>query len=269
MTVRHALALIVPVTLTALAPAASAHPTGHDGEPAPLHVDDSYDECFFDLHPELTQSEFDRFAKEGSMVMHDHQLTSAEAIGQGEVAVSLDYTRTAVDDSKGAWNNTMSHPTEDHYLGHSFAFPRLGVAVGVSRRVDVGAWGTLSPGANYGFVGISSKVTLLEQDDRMPVSVAVRPTAVSLLGPDELFVADAGVDVSVSRNFNGLSPYLGFNGHTAIAFERSDEVELDNGTASYLAAFVGVSYAWKKLRLAAEAEAGPLTTYAARLGGSF
>ncbi len=271
MSIRLAL-FTVPtlLTLTALEPTAAAHPSGHDGDPAPLHVDDSYDECFFDLHPELTQEEFDEFAKEGSMVMHDHLLASAEAIGPGQVAVSLDYTSTAIDDSKGAWNNTMSHPTEDHWLGHAIAFPRLGVRMGVSRRVDVGVWGTLAPQANYGFIGLESKVTILEQDESMPVSFAVRPTAVSLVGPDELVVFDTGVDFAVSRNFMGLSPYAGFTGHTTIAFERSDEVELDHpGTAAYMAAFAGVAYDWKNLRLAAQAETGPLTTYAARVGGSF
>jgi hypothetical protein len=269
MNPRPVLAAIVPLTLTALAPAALAHPTGHDGDPAPLHVDDSYESCFFDLHPELTQAEFDEFAREGGVVMHDYQLAGAEPIGKGQIEVALDYTRTVIDDSKGAWNNTMSHPTEEHYLGHVRAFPRLGARVGVARRVDVGVWGTLDPMANYGFLGVQSKVTLLEQHESMPVSVAIRPTASTLLGPDELIVADLGVDVSVSRTYKGLSPYLGFAAHTTGAFERSDDVDLDPGTSANMAAFAGLSYGWKALRVAAHAEAGPLNVLAARVGGSF
>ena len=261
MTPRTLIAVTVPMALAALAPIARAQPA--------LHVDDSYDECFFDLHPELTQQEFDEFAREGGVVMHDYQLASAAPIGKGEIEVALDYTRTVIDDSKGAWNNTMSHPDEDHYLGDVRAFPRLGVRVGVSRRVDVGVWGTLSPGANYGFVGIQSKVTILDQDEAMPVSVAVRPTASALVGPEELLVADFGVDFSVSRNYKGLSPYLGFAAHTTGAFERSDDVDLDPGTAAHMAAFAGLSYGWKALRLAVHAETGPLTVYGARVGGSF
>jgi hypothetical protein len=267
---RLVLATLFFASITAIAPSVSAHPGGHDGTPAPLHVDDSYDECFFDLHPELTQAEFDEFAREGSVVMHDYQLGSAEALGRGEIAISLDYTSIGgIDDSKGAWNNTMSHPTDDHWLGHTLAFPRLSVRMGVSRRVDVGVWGTLAPGANYGFIGLESKVVILEQGEDMPVSFAVRPTAVGLLGPDELLVADTGIDFSVSRHWKGLSPYVGFAAHTTIAFERTDDVDLDPGTAAYTSGFVGLSYQWKHLRVAAQAEAGPLTTYALRLGGSF
>lgn len=269
MNTRHALAAILPLALTTLAPTASAHPTGHDGVPPPLHVDDSYDSCFFDLHPELTQAEFDEFAREGGIVMHDLQLAGAAAAGPGVIDVSLDVTYTVIDDSKGAWNNTMSHPTADHYLGHERQIPRLGARVGVHRRVDVGVWGTLDPLANYGFLGVQSKVTIVEQDDSTPVSAAVRPTVVGLLGPEELLVVDLGVDVSVSRRWKGLSPYLGLSTHTTAAFERSDDVDLDPGTAAHVAAFAGVAYAWKGLRVAAQAETGPLTVYALRVGGSF
>jgi len=264
-------AILSAASLVALAPAATAHPN-HDGDlrdDVILHVDDSYDSCFFDLHPELTQDEFDEFTKEGSFVMHDLQLSGAEALGRGQVEVNLDYVSTGVDDTKGAWNNTMSHPTADHYLGDRIASPRLAVRVGVSRRVDLGVWGTLDPQSNYGLVGIHSKVTILEQDADMPVSVAVRPTAVSMLGPDELLVADIGFDLSVSRNYKGLQPYLGISSHGAASFERSDEVDLDPGEAWYSSAFAGLAYGWKNVRLAAEANTGPLTTYGMRLGGNF
>ncbi|MBZ0232339.1 MAG: hypothetical protein K8M05_08305 [Deltaproteobacteria bacterium] len=265
----HATLAAITVTLTSMAPIALAHPDGHDGTPAPLHVDDSYDECFFDLHPELTQAEFDEFAREGGVVMHDLQLASAEAMRPGDFEVSLDFSRTVIDDSKGAWNNTMSHPTSDHWLGHTRAFPRLSARAGVSRRVGVGVWGTLDPRANYGFLGMHSKVTVVEQDDATPVSVAVRPTAVALLGPEELLVLDLGIDASVSRSYKGLSPYVGLAAHTTAAFERSNDVDLDPGTAWTTAAFAGLAYAWRGVRVAAHGEAGPLNVLAARVGGAF
>src|SRR5262245_15655267 len=120
MTARRTLAAIVPMALTAIPSVALAD------DPPVLHVDDRYSECFFDLHPELTQAEFDEFAKEGGVVMHDLQLASAAPIGKGRFEVALDYSRTVIDDSKGAWNNTMSHPQADHWLGDVRAFPRLG-----------------------------------------------------------------------------------------------------------------------------------------------
>jgi hypothetical protein len=270
MTKHTILTTTISATLALLSARAMAHPDGHDGSPDPLHVvDGSYSECFFDLHPELTQDEFDQWAKEGATVMHDNQLAGAEAIGRGQIEVSVDYNSTAIDDSKGAWNNTMSHPDADHYLGHNLAFPKINVRVGVSRRVEVGTWGTLNPWSNYGFVGLSSKITVLEQRGDMPVSVAVRPTAVALLGPKELFAADTGADFSVSRYYKGLSPYAGIGAHTSIAVERSDQVDLDPGTAAYMTAFAGLAYQWKKLRVAGEAQTGALTTYAMRIGGSF
>ena len=256
--------------ILALPSIALAHPTGHDGEPvAGLHVDDSYANCFFDLHPELTQSEFDEFAKEAGAITRFHQISSAETLGRGNFNVSLAMAETPVDDAKGAWNNTMSHPEEDHYLGHEVAFPRIIVRVGVAERVDVGAWATVDPNASYGFVGLDSKISILRQDENNPVSIAIRPNASALLGPKEVWVGNAGVDVSVSRNYKGLSPYLGFSAMTSVAVERSDEVDLDPGTSNDLVAFTGLSYNWKKLSMAAEAEVGPMTTYALRIGGNF
>jgi len=234
-----------------------------------LHVGNAYDDCYFDLHPELTQAEFDEFTREGSALLHDQQLAGAEALGRGVVHVSLDYASTAVDDSKGAWNNTMSHPAADHYLGNRLAFPRLGVRVGVASRVDVGAWGTLNPNSNYGFIGLDTKVTILRQDERMPVSFAVRPTAAALLGPEEVLVSDLGFDLSVSRLYKGLAPYAGLSAHTATGLERSPDVDLDTARQSYSGAFVGLSYRWKQLFVAGQADAGPLTTYSMRLSGVF
>lgn len=264
MTTRTTLAAI-PMTLSMMAPMAVADP--HDS--LILHVNPAHKECFFDLHPELTQAEFNQFAKEGSVVMHDLQLASAAPIGRGQWEVSLDYSRTVIDETDGAWNNTMSHPTADHWLGNVRAFPRLSARVGVSQRVDVGMSGTFAPWANYGFLGAQSKVTILRQDEAVPVSVAVRPNAMALLGPEELFVLDAGADVSVSHEYKGLAPYVGFAAHTTGAFERSMDVDLDPGTAAYMEAFAGLSYGWKGLRAAAQAQTGPLNVLAMRVGGSF
>jgi hypothetical protein len=255
-----------PISLSAMLLAGMAS-TGA-AEPM-LHVGNAYDDCYFELHPELTQAEFEEFTKEGSMLVHDSQLASAEALGRGVVHVMLDYSSTAIDDSKGAWNNTMSHPAADHYLGDRLAFPRLGVRVGVASRVDVGAWGTLNPTSNYGFLGVETKVTALRQDEAMPVSVAIRPNLAALLGPDDLFVADFGIDLSVSRSYKGLAPYVGLSGHSAAAIERSPNVDLDAATPSYTTAFGGVSYQWRKLFVAGQAETGPMTTYAMRLSGTF
>lgn len=268
-TSKQTISRLTIVATLALPIAALAHPKPSTDHELPLHVDDRYDSCFFDLHPELTQEEFDTFAGEAGTMTRFHQNGSAETLGKGKFDIGLAITSTPVNDDKGAWNNTMSHPDAEHDLGHEVAFPRLVARVGVSDNVDIGAWGTLDPNANYGFTGIDLKVGLLKQSAEMPVSVAIRPSVSSMYGPSEVFVVNSSVDLSVSRNWSGLEPYAGVGASANVAVEMSDDVDLDPGQSRNVLAFVGVSYQWKGIRAAAQVETGELETTSLQLGGNF
>src|SRR3972149_3644232 len=106
-----------------LAPApASAQQSGTRGPAPQLHVNDAYRSCFFDLHPELTKDEFGEFAAELGSVLRFRQLGDTTPLGRGHVDISVQFASPPIDDAKGAWNNTMSHPAADHYLGRSISF---------------------------------------------------------------------------------------------------------------------------------------------------
>lgn len=256
------------VAILAPAPAGAQYPD--NGKPAPiLHVNPAYDSCFFDLHPELTQGEFEEFAHEIGSIARFRQLGDATTLGKGKLDVSLQYSNTPIDDSKGAWNNTMSHPAADHYLGQAIAFPAIVARYGVSDRVDLGAWGTINPQSNYGLVGIDSKIVLLRQGPSRPVSVSVRPSITSLVGPSELWAGNMSVDLSVSRAFGPVSPYVGVVASSSLAIERSKDVDLDPATADGSLAYAGLSYRWRALMLSAEVEKGTVFSYAFRIGTRF
>jgi len=234
---------------------ASAHDSRDNsaGEPV-LHVSPAHSSCFFDLHPELTQAEFDEFADEVGSIARFRQLSDATTLGKGRFDLSLQYTNTSVDDAKGAWNNTMSHPSATHYLGDAIALPRLVARYGVSDRVDLGAWGTLNPHSNYGLVGIDSKIVLMRQGPSRPVTVAIRPSVSALVGPSEVWAGNASIDVSVSRAFGSVSPYVGFASSGSMAIETSDDVSLDTAYGSDSLVYAGVEYRWRALVVSAELE---------------
>lgn len=193
-----------------LIPASVSAQSSSKSSTAPiLHVNDAYNTCFFDLHPELTKEEFNTFAAELGSILRFRQLGDSATLGKGKVDISMQYASTPIDDDKGAWNNTMSHPTADHYLGESISFPRIVARFGVSNRVDVGAWGGVAPGANYGLVGADTTIALLRQGPTRPVSLSIRPSVTSLVGPSEVWAGNASIDVSVSRAFGHFSPYGG------------------------------------------------------------
>jgi hypothetical protein len=163
----------------------------------------------------------------------------------------------------------MSHPTADHYLGSALEFPRLVARLGVSDSVDIGAWGGLDPNANYGLVGVESKIVLMREGPGRPVSLSIRPSLTSLVGPSELWAGNASIDISVGRTFGAFSPYVGVATSGSVAVERTDEVDLDRAWASGNVAYAGVSYGWKSLQITAEVERGALFSYGFRIGKRF
>ncbi len=256
--------------LATLVAAPAGAQTTTTSRPAPiLHVHDDYSSCYFDLHPELTKAEFKEFAGELGSVLRFRQLGDTSTLGKGRFDISLQYTRSPIDDSKGAWNNTMSHPTADHYLGSALEFPRLVARVGVSDSVDLGAWGGFDPHANYGLAGIDSKIVLMRQGTGRPVSLSIRPSVTSLFGPAEVWAANASIDVSVGRTFGAFSPYVGVATSASLAVERSNDVDQDPAWAEGSVAYAGISYGWRGLQVTAEVEKGALTSYGFRIGKRF
>lgn len=235
-----------------------------------LHVDKAYDSCFFDLHPELTEGQFQQFAAEGGQVVRFRQMSAATTLGKGNFDVSMNYAYFFLDDEKGAWNNTMSHPEADHYLGQELGFPQLSLRVGLTDRVDAEAFGTVNFLSNYGFAGVASKIAILRQSPSMPVSVAVRPSVSGLMGPSEVQVVNASTDIAVSRTVvRGLSPFAGVTGSITAAIDSSDDTDVGNQAAARTVAFVGVEYRFGHLIAAAQAEISDLPALGLRLGGTF
>ena len=254
-------------SLVSTSASAQSSPTGRTAPT--LHVSGAYRASYFDLHPELTKREFEEFAGEAGSILRFRQLGDTTPLGKGKVDISVQFTSTSIDETKGAWNNTMSHPTANSYLGRSISFPRLVARVGISNRVDVGAWGGFDPRSNYGLAGIETKILVLSQESGKPVSVSIRPSVASLFGPAEVWAANASVDVSVSRAIRNFAPYVGVATTASVAGERSTDVDFDPATATASVVYAGVSYRLRGFQLSVEAEKGALVSYGVRIGRRF
>jgi hypothetical protein len=139
----------------------------------------------------------------------------------------------------------------------------------MSERVDVGAWGGYNTGLNYGLVGGEFRIALLREGSSSPVSLLLRPSVTALVGPSEVWAANASIDVSVSRAFGPIAPYVGVATTGTVAIERSTDVSLDPATANGSIAYAGLSYRWRSVAVSAEVENGRHTTYAFRVGTRF
>ncbi len=232
-----------------------------------LHVSDAYDSCHFDLHSELTLDQFEEFAAEAGQIARFRQLAGAATLGAGNFEINLGEQIVFLDDSKGAWNNTMSHPDDEHYLGEELPMPFLMFRLGITDAVDIEAYGTLNPQSNYGLVGIASKIRILEQSDDMPIALAFRPSVSGLIGPSEVTAANVSFDFSVSRDFGGIAPFVGVGlSNTAVA-ETSDDTNVGHAFASRPVGYAGVDFNWRFLTAGVQAELSDLTIVSFRAGG--
>ena len=202
----------------------------------------------FDLHPGLTKDEFKEFTADVGSILRFRQLGGPATLGRGGVDLSVQFGSTPSNDLK---------------------FPQAIARFGVSDRVDVGAWGGINAASSYGLAGFDTNIALLRQGPSRPVSVSIRPSITSLVGPSEVWVGNASIDLSASRAIGPLSPYVGVATTASMAIERSDDVNLDPATTNGSVAYAGVSYRWRALVMSAEVEDATVTRYGFRVGTRF
>ncbi len=243
----------------ALAALAAASPTAAQK----LHVNDHWDDCAIVLSHTLTQDAWRQFVAELGVVAYYRPMVSARPLGRGHIEFAIAQTATRIDDSEPAWNDTFSHPDSTHYLfdGDALAIPGFMLRVGVSDRVDVGAYFTKNPNSNYGIAGAQVQYSLV-QDARTGIAAAGRITAARLFGPDDVSAGVYGVDLLVSRDVSVFSPYAGISGFVSHGSEHSSHVDLAGEAAAGVQGMVGVALNVWALRLGAEYSVARVSGYA-------
>lgn len=205
------------------------------------------------------QTDLKAFTAEVGSLLRFRQFSDATTLGRG--GVELGVQLTPADEAKPSWGGLSLDQTD--------ALPGVVARVGVSNRVDIGAWGQVNNRSNYAVAGIDSKILLLKEGPGRPVSVAIRPSVGALIGPSEVWAAHASIDLSASRTFGRVSPYVGVATTGSLAVERSPNLDLDPATADGSLAYAGLTYRWRALTIAAEAEKGDAVRYGVRIGTRF
>jgi hypothetical protein len=193
---------IAPIGLVLLLPAtALAHgPGGHPADPN-LHVDPSLEECSVVFAPELTQPAYRRFLREFGSVSAFKRGAPPTSLGAWGVSAELEWIFFSIEDKSAAWNDTFAHPDAYHELGSSLSFPKLRLRVGVTDDLDVGAYYSKSPNANYGWLGLEAQYAILQQGDDMPIALAVRGAYTKTLYVADMDMHAISADVTVGRTF--------------------------------------------------------------------
>jgi hypothetical protein len=249
-----------------------AHGSGHaEG----LHVNTRWKECSFQLDPALSQAAWHQFTHEAGLVVYFRPLLDARPMGRGNFEVSLLQWATGIDASDAAWNDTFVHPNDTHWLfeGSRLAFPGLTVRAGVTDRIDVGAYATKNPNANYGFFGGQMQYNVIN-DEQRNWAASTRLSFISMFGPEDLEFSVIGADVLASRRYAvsgwaAVSPYAGVSTYLSTSHETTAAVSLDDETVLGAQGMVGAVLEVSKARLAAEYNLARVNSISMKLGVSF
>jgi hypothetical protein len=136
--------------------------------------------------------------------------------------------------------------------------------VGITERVDVGAYFTKAFGANYGIVGGQLQYNVLNDPERN-LAAAGRVSFNRLFGPEDMEVSTYGLGFLVSKDFSRFSPYVGVSGYLARGRETTSKVDLDDESVLGAQAMVGVAVSISVLRLGAELNLAKVPGYSLKV----
>jgi len=264
----------IPLLLAGLTlvPAGAAAQNQHN---VTLHVSDRWKECAIQLDPALTQKAWRQFVEEGGRLIYFRPLTDARPMGRGNWEISVLRWQTGIDDTDPAWNDTFVHPHATHWLyeGSGLAFPGLTARVGVSSRIDLGAYFSKNVRSNYGVAGAQMQVAII-RDPASPWGAAARLSLVSLFGPADVNLASVGLDLLGSRRLDivrrvSVTPYVGWSSIASGGRERTDAVNLESELVASSQAMVGAVLEIAMFRIGAEFTTGKASTSSIKLGVAF
>jgi len=264
--------LAVAIALVSVPSAGSAQ----DAHNVRLHVNPKWKQCSFQLDPSLTQGAWRQFTREAGLVTYFRPLVDAKPMGAGNFEVSALQWTTGINDTDAAWNDTFVHPDSTHWLleGNGLSFPGLMVRAGVNRRLDVGAYFTKNPQANYGFYGAQAQYNLAN-DTKSDWAASARVSVVSLYGPKDLNFAVYGLDLVASKAYDvvprwvTVSPYAGVSSSLSRSHEKSAVVDLRDENIGNTQAMVGAVARISAITIAAEVNTAKVRSRSLKVGVTF
>jgi hypothetical protein len=253
-------------TVAALAALAVASPAGAHGDRPTLHVGYEYKSCYIDLHPELTADQFASFSRQFADAGAFLAMSGARALDPGQVGLGLSYNQTFIDDARAEWNNTFSHPGDEHWLGQPPLLV-LTARVGLPRAYQAEAMITGDPQSNWAVLGAALRAPILSEAAGAPVSVAARVSFTHLLGAKELNFDAVAVEGLASRSFGRFTPYAGLGGFASRASEHTAELAFGAATSFGARAIAGLEVALGRFRLAAQGQWASVPVVGLAVGG--
>lgn len=259
---KRLIAMVIP--LVPLLFASPSFSQGNDGD-IYWHIDPSVKSCSMVIDPSLTQTQWNKFARQAGAIISFKSLASAEPLGKLNFTLGIDYSMTPIDQRDPAWINTFTHPDADCPLGDQIQLPTLRARLGVSSRMDVSGYWTTAPGANYGLIGGELKYAFLQESAKVPAA-AISTSFTRLTGVPDFNFSVYSVGLLASKRIAMFTPYLGVKESLAIATETTAKVDLKRESLLLTQGFIGATYSIWRFGLAAEYNIAEVNTFAFLIG---
>lgn len=261
--------ILIPLAkaLAMLALVSAANAQGH-GADVYWHIDPSVKNCSMVIDPSLTQAQWKMFIQQTAPILTYKALASADPLGTMNFNIAIDQGNSPIDQHNLAWINTFTHPDADCPLGDAVSYPALRARMGVTDRMDVGAYWTTAPGANYGMVGADLKYMLSQESEMLPAAAA-RASLSILTGVSDFDFSEYSVELMASKKVAMFTPYVGLRGSLAVGVETTPKVSLNKESTFFAQGYAGVTCSIWVVSLAAEYNIAEVKTFALAVGFNF
>jgi hypothetical protein len=211
----------------------------------------------------LNQAEFKGLSEDLGAALSFKPLIPAESMGITGFDIGLAVTATTLK-NRNAWIKAAGGAD----IPATLPVPTLRVHKGLPFDIDIGASYANVPTTGISVIGGELRWAALAGSTLTP-AVALRLSATSMTGVDQLKVRTTGIDVSISKGFTFFTPYAGI-GSVSVKTTPSGAPLLTGESLNLGKVFVGANINLGLMNLAIEGDkTGKANSFGAKLGVRF
>ena len=215
-----------------------------------------------ELPPSYTQDKFKELSETIGLLISYKPLAPAEPLGILGFDLGIEVTAADVDQDASFLTQVISDPPS--YV----VFPKLHAQKGLPFGIDVGVVYAKVPDSNIGLIGGELKWAVLKGSVATP-AIALRGSYTRLLGVDDIDLSTYGVDISASKGFGFLTPYIGVGQVWIQSSSNVSSLILSDENLSRTKGFVGLKVKLILLSFVGEVEFANVMSYTLRANISF
>ncbi|MFY9269274.1 MAG: hypothetical protein WAO55_05915 [Candidatus Manganitrophaceae bacterium] len=212
----------------------------------------------------LIQSQFKSFSQEAGLALSYLPLSPAEPLGVLGFDIGVEVTAVNIREGESYWKAVAPDAPSQLLL------PKVHVQKGLPFGFDVGAVFSKVPQSNVSMMGGELKWALLSGNAVLP-AVAIRGSYTKLLGVDSLDLQTIGADLSISKGFAFITPYVGIGQVWVKSQEKINDLilNLKEERLALTKGFVGVKISLLVVNFVAEADFSKIPMYSGRINIGF